>query len=84
MSSSKPLIWTIVLLYGALNATAFKGQNVPKGVNYKQATPEVNAKAKADLERALADPGTPKKFLSETISCGPILWKDLKDTQEAL
>src|ERR1700677_504433 len=64
-------------------ATCF-AQDVPQGVHYKRATPGVNEKAKAALERALADSGTPTSFLHGTISVGPILWNDLKDSHEVL
>lgn len=70
-------------MLGALT-TACLGQDVPQGVNYKKATLEVNAKARATLEQALADSGVPTSFLSETISCGPILWNDLKENREVL
>jgi hypothetical protein len=60
------------------------GQDVPKGVNYKKATAEINGKAKVALERSLSDTETPTKFISEVISCGPILWNDLKVNQETL
>lgn len=59
-------------------------QDVPKGVTYKRASNEVNSKARVALERALAEEHTPKSFLSGVISCGPILWNDLKSDQESL
>ncbi len=77
-------ILATVLMLGALASAACMAQEVPKGVNYKKASDEVNAKAKAALEQALSDPGTPTEFLSGTISCGPVLWNDLKDSQESL
>src|SRR6267142_609907 len=68
----------------ALTAVICAGQEVPKGVNYKKAAAEINEKAKLALERALSDTRTPTKFLSEVISCGPILWNDLKVNQGTL
>lgn len=60
------------------------GQVVPQGVTYKKASAEVNAKAKSALEQALANIGAPTSFITEVISCGPVLWDDLKDHQEEL
>jgi hypothetical protein len=76
-------ILAVAIMIGALTATC-SGQDVPKGVNYKKATAEINAKSKASLEQALANPGTPTEFLSQVISCGPILWNDLKEHQDSL
>ncbi len=75
-----PVVFTLL----ALTAATCVGQDVPKGVNYKKATEEINGKAKVALERALSDTETPTKLLSDVISCGPILWNDLKVNQEAL
>jgi hypothetical protein len=66
-----------------LSATC-TGQDIPKSVNYKKATPEVNAKAKDATERALSDSAVPRTFLANVISCGPILWNDLKESQDVL
>ena len=82
-------ISTLRVLAAACTVSAFTvaaciGQEVPQGVHYKRATPEVNAKAKAALEQALANPGNPTNFLLGTVSVGPILWNDLKDSQEVL
>jgi hypothetical protein len=73
-----------VFTLGVLISMPCLGQDVPKGVNYKKASAEINAKAKAELEQALSDPGTPTSFLSGTISCGPVLWNDLKDSHDSL
>lgn len=77
---------TIVVAFalGALTAANCVGQDVPKGVTYKKATAETNAKAKIALERALSDTDSPTDFLSRVISCGPILWNDLKADHESL
>ncbi len=75
-----PVVFTLL----ALTAATCVGQDVPKGVNYKKATEEINGKAKVALERSLSDTETPTKLLSDVISCGPILWNDLKVNQEAL
>ena len=74
----------IVIASIILIAAFSLAQDVPSGVNYKKASPEVNAKAKAALEQALANPAMPTGLLSDTISCGPILWNDLKVEQEIL
>jgi hypothetical protein len=71
------LIFTIAVAVWMLNVGSIAGQDVPKGVNYKKATAEINARAKASLEQALSDSGVPKKFLTNVVSCGPILWNDL-------
>ena len=77
-------ILTAVFTLGVLASINCVGQDVPKGVNYKKATPEINEKAKAALERALSNPETATTFLSGIISCGPVLWNDLKASQESL
>jgi len=74
----------VVFALGALTAANCVGQDVPKGVNYKKATAETNAKAKIALERALSDTDAPTNFLSQGVSCGPILWNDLKADHESL
>jgi hypothetical protein len=83
---SYPTLRTIVVLFalGALAAANCVGQDVPKGVNYKKASAETNAKAKIALERALSDTDTPTDFLSQGVICGPILWDDLKADHESL
>jgi hypothetical protein len=74
-----PLIAFVFLL----TAICF-GQDVPKGVNYKRAAPDTNAKARTALEAALASSSLPTTFITGVISCGPILWNDLKPEQPAL
>jgi hypothetical protein len=59
-------------------------QDVPPGVNYRKATPEVNAKAKTALEQSLAGGPAQAGFLSGVVSCGPMLWNDLKPAQDSL
>ena len=56
-------------------------QDVPQGVTYKKASPLVNARAKSAVEQALAANAAPESLMSGVISCGPILWGDLKDHQ---
>ena len=84
MSHVARRILSVVFTLGTLTAATCVGQDVPKGVNYKKATAEINGKAKAALEQALSDTGTPTRFLSGVISCGPILWNDLKDDHDPL
>ena len=84
MSCATRRVLEAVFTLGALTAGTCVGQDVPKGVNYKKASAEVNGQAKAALESALSDAGTPKAVLSDVISCGPILWNDLKVNQESL
>ena len=74
----------LIISSAILLATLSLAQDVPSGVKYTKASLEVNAKAKASLSQALADPGLPTSFLSDTITCGPILWNDLKTEQAAL
>jgi hypothetical protein len=73
-----------VFTLGVLISMSGVAQDVPKGVNYKKASAEVNEKAKAAFVRALSDPDTPTNFLSGTISCGPVLWNDLKASHDFL
>jgi hypothetical protein len=84
MTCGTQRILAVVFTLGVLTAATSVGQDVPKGVNYKKAAAEINGRAKAALERALSDTETPTKLLSEVISCGPILWNDLRVNQESL
>ncbi|PYP91140.1 MAG: hypothetical protein DMG65_08670, partial [Candidatus Angelobacter sp. Gp1-AA117] len=53
--------------------------DIPAGVKYKFASDEVNAAAKAVLEKALAgDQAVLKHLLSQSATCGPMLWQTLK------
>jgi TPR repeat protein len=55
------------------------GVDIPKGVNYKKASDEVNAKARELMAKALANKAESKaQLLSDTFTCGPMLWKVLK------
>jgi hypothetical protein len=78
------LTFAASFLLSALAAAICAGQDVPQGVNYKKATPEINAKAKLAIEQALSGNEIPTRFLSDTVSCGPILWNDLKNDHEVL
>jgi hypothetical protein len=84
MSYATRQILAAVLVLGVLTSAACAGQDVPKGVNYKKATAEINGKARAALERALSNTDTPTSFLSGVISCGPVLWNGLKANNESL
>jgi hypothetical protein len=54
-------------------------QEIPSGVRYKPAADAANASAKLLLEGALNDAGKiPLDLLGEAVTCGPMLWKDLK------
>ncbi len=77
-------IVTIAFTLGALHCATCVGQDIPKGVTHKKATDEVNRTAKAALEQALSAKAIPSNFLRGTISCGPILWSDLKTEQDSL
>lgn len=56
-----------------------RAQETPAGVRYKTASDTLNASAKALLEGALRDPEKVSlNVLAETVTCGPMLWKDLK------
>lgn len=83
-TSSIRRILAMVFTVGTLTVASCAGQDIPKGVHYKKTTPETNAKAKVALERALSNSETSTAFLSGVISCGPILWRDLKASQELL
>ena len=59
------------------------GQEIPKGVNYKKASEEVNALAKTNLEKALAGSDSlPPELFGEVVVVGPMLWKALKPSAE--
>ena len=59
-------------------ALAAKAQEIPPDVNYKRATDEINAAAKATLKSALASQAAPNDFLGGVLICGPMLWKAMK------
>ena len=59
-------------------APAAKAQEIPPDVNYKRATDEINAAAKATLKSALASQAAPNDFLGGVFICGPMLWKAMK------
>jgi hypothetical protein len=83
-SATQLFLVVFFLVFETLSFSMCAGQDVPQGVNYKKTSPEINAKAKTALERALSDTEVPTNFLTEVISCGPILWNDLKSDQELL
>ncbi len=57
--------------------------DIPAGVKYKFASEEVNAAAKALLEKALwGDKAALKQLFSEVATCGPMLWQALKPHAE--
>lgn len=61
------------------------GQEIPKGVNYKRASDEVNALAKTNLEKALASSDSvPPGLFAEVVVVGPMLWKALKPSAEKI
>ena len=84
VSCEPRLLSAIALLIGMLSVAPCAGQDVPKGVNYKKANAEINAKAKESLKQALSDSVVPRKFLTSIISCGPILWNDLRAHHDLL
>lgn len=79
MKLSKVLLPVLVLLaFGSAHS-----QEVPKGVNYKRASDEVNALAKTNLEKALAGSDSlPADLFGEVVVVGPMLWKALKPSAE--
>ena len=81
---STPRVLTLALAFASLTAASSLAQDVPQGVNYKKATPEINSKAKFALQKAISDAETPAAFLSDSLTCGPMLWNDLKATRESL
>lgn len=69
---------------GMLTLGTGVAQDIPKGVHYKKASVEANGKAKDALERALSDSAAAKNLLNDVITCGPILWNDLKAHHDLL
>lgn len=59
------------------------GQDVPAGVRYKKAKDEMNAKARALLEKALSTPvaelDVDTTFGKAPIMCGPFVWNAVGD-----
>jgi hypothetical protein len=77
------LFRTIVFFFAtsciAIAQASEGGPEIPAGVKYKTASDAVNAAAKSSLEKALAgDKSTLKDFLSDSVTCGPMLWQTLK------
>ena len=77
------LVRTIVFCFATsciAIAQASEGRpDIPAGVKYKAAGDDVNTAAKTSLEKALAgDKSILKNFLSDTATCGPMLWQTLK------
>jgi hypothetical protein len=79
-----PQILAAVVALMAFSAAACLSQDVPNGVHYKKISMQSNAQAKSALEQALRSTETPTGFLSGVITCGPILWNDLKTSQQTL
>ncbi len=79
-----PRVLTLALALVSLTAALSLAQDIPQGVMYKKATPEINTKAKFALQKALSGAETPADFLSDSLTCGPMLWSDLKATRESL
>ncbi|MCM3871119.1 MAG: hypothetical protein ND895_10560 [Pyrinomonadaceae bacterium] len=72
--STIPLVATLLLAFSSAHS-----QEIPKGVNYKRASDEVNALAKNSLESTLAtSDSTPVDFFGDVTVVGPMLWKALK------
>jgi hypothetical protein len=56
---------------------------VPPDVNYKTAPDAVNDAAKLLLQQALAgDKAATKQLLSDSLTCGPMLWQSLQPTAD--
>lgn len=77
----------MVVLCLATSCAAFAqstNPEIPAGVNYKLASDEVNAAAKALLEKALeGDKAASKRLLAETVTCGPTIWHAIKPAADA-
>ncbi len=84
MNKAKQRLSLVIMTAAVLLTTITFGQDVPPGVTYKKASPEVNEKSRAALEQALKGATIPVSFLRDVISCGPILWNDLKTDQDSL
>lgn len=79
------LRWLIAVLAALFLLGAIcVAQDVPKGVTYRKATESQNNKAKAALEHALVEVKGSVQLLGGVVTCGPILWRDLKEHQEEL
>jgi hypothetical protein len=83
MTTTKQRVCLIITLVIVITTLSL-GQDIPHGVNYKKASADVNAQSKAQVEQALAATSTPDSFLRDVITCGPILWNDLKSDQATL
>ncbi len=74
-----------IVLFCVLVAAAFAQEQaqVPPGVNYKTAPDAVNNTAKDALQKTLAgEKASTKQMLSDSLTCGPMLWQALKDNAD--
>jgi hypothetical protein len=79
------LTHTLLLATFLLSSAAAYGQEVPKGVNYKRASDEVNALAKANLEAAFAGSDlVPADLFGNVVVVGPLLWKALRPSADQI
>jgi hypothetical protein len=79
-SSSKSYVFTFTAVLLLTIATG-RAQEIPKGVQYKPASVEINQKAKSSLEAAFntgSDVTAINALSDDVISCGPLLWETLK------
>lgn len=84
-SEIKPIfrIASVTLLTALLQSSApSSGQEIPRGVNYKRASDELNGMAKTKLEKALQSDAAPTDLYGGVTVVGPMLWKALKPSAE--
>lgn len=69
----------VILVAFVASCSPIVGQEIPKGVNYKLASEEVNEKSKRVLEAAFnSTEALPASFFNDVTVVGPGLWKALK------
>ena len=79
------LLPLLVIAPPVFNAASAEGQEIPAGVRYKKAPDALSAAAMSLLEEAVADPTKmPEKLLAGVVTCGPMLWQDLRPSANEL
>ncbi|HXN45905.1 MAG TPA: hypothetical protein VN893_04645 [Bryobacteraceae bacterium] len=59
------------------------GQEIPAGIRYEKASDADNAAAISALNEALRDTAiVPTRLLNSPVTCGPMLWQDLRPSAE--
>jgi hypothetical protein len=73
----------LICVFAIATMSAQEKAEVPPDVNYKAATDAVNDLAKAELIKAFSgDKAATKQMLTDSLTCGPMLWQDIQPSAE--